>query len=61
MECIELTVENRIIVPFTPSPLNFIPTPSIINFVISKSLFQRFDSISIETYPKIFIKNNNVN
>ena len=33
-----------------PSPPH--PSPTIINFVISKSLFQNFDSNSIKTYAK---------
>ena len=35
-----------------PPPPQFYSNLPIINFVISKSLFQNFDSISIKTYVK---------
>ena len=42
-----------------PPPPNFVPTPPV--FVISKSIFQNFDSISIKKLSKVSIRNKNGN
>ena len=60
LSCTEKSFPSQLLIFkkfYTPSLHSFIAIPlSVINFVISKSFFQNFDSIFIKTYAKFLWK-----